>query len=113
MTGIRYPLCREEDLPEDGARGFRVETPAGTTAVLLTRRDRRLQAYRNRCPHTGINLDWVPDQFLDFSGSYLQCATHGALFRFHDGFCIRGPCAGQSLQALTLYRDGDEVGVIL
>jgi len=113
MSGIRYRLCREKDILEDGARGFRVETPDGTAAVLLARRNGQLQAYRNRCPHTGVNLDWLPDQFLDFSGRYLQCATHGALFRLHDGFCIHGPCAGQSLQTLPLYRDGDEVGVIL
>lgn len=113
MTGIRYRLCRDEDIPEDGARGFAVDTPDGTAALLLVRRDGKVRAYRNRCPHTGINLDWVPDQFLDFSGSYLQCATHGALFRLHDGFCVRGPCAGQSLQALAVYRDRGEVGVIL
>ncbi|MEE8263379.1 MAG: Rieske (2Fe-2S) protein, partial [Gammaproteobacteria bacterium] len=40
---------------------------------------------------------WVPDQFLDETGNLLQCATHGALFRIEDGFCVAGPCTGASL----------------
>jgi nitrite reductase/ring-hydroxylating ferredoxin subunit len=32
---------------------------------------------------------------------------HGALFRPEDGFCVSGPCAGESLKQLKLeLRDG-------
>jgi nitrite reductase/ring-hydroxylating ferredoxin subunit len=40
----------------------------------------RFFALRNRCPHRGIELDWVPGAFLAVDGHHLQCATHGALF---------------------------------
>lgn len=64
-------------------------------------------AYRNRCPHTGISLNWQPDQFLDISHQRIQCSTHGALFRIDDGYCEWGPCRGQSLMPLTLaQREG-------
>ena len=102
MTKATYPLCRRDAIPENGARGFSVETPHGPRDVLLACRNGRIYGYLNRCPHTGVNLDWVPDRFLDRSGEYLQCATHGALFRIHDGFCIHGPCAEQSLQPVTI-----------
>lgn len=102
MTDKTYPLCPSDAIPENSTRGLTVETPAGPRQLLLARRNDRLFAYINRCPHTGVNLDWVPDRFLDCSGTYLQCATHGALFRIHDGFCIHGPCAGQSLQPATV-----------
>ena len=69
---------------------FLVRTPAGVVA------------YRNSCPHTGGPLDWVPDRFLNLDGDLIQCATHDALFRIDDGVCIKGPCAGQSLQAVSV-----------
>jgi naringenin degradation protein FdeD len=30
------------------------------------------------------------------------CASHGALFEKSTGYCVAGPCAGQSLQTLPL-----------
>ena len=57
--------------------------------------------YVNSCPHTGVNLEWMPDRFFSADGRYLQCATHGALFRPEDGYCVGGPCTGQSLQPLV------------
>lgn len=59
-------------------------------------------SYRNRCPHAGTPLDWVPGQFLDATGSEFQCATHGARFRKTDGFCTHGPCAGAFLQSVQV-----------
>jgi len=73
------------------------------------RRGAAVFAYHNRCPHTGVNLDWQPNQFLDLSNRYIQCATHGALFRLEDGFCLRGPCVGQYLQALRVVIEGEQV----
>lgn len=108
-----YPLCPVTALSGEDAQGFWLQTPDGPRGVLLLRREGRLYAYLNRCPHTGVNLDWITGQFLDGSGHYIQCATHGALFRPADGYCVHGPCAGQSLQALPLYRDGERVGVLL
>lgn len=96
-------LCNSEELPEGSSRG--VELAGGS--VLLVRRDGRVHAYRNRCPHRGIPLEWQPDQFLDVSGSLIQCATHGALFVIESGECVAGPCAGESLVALaTREQDG-------
>ncbi|MEQ8289497.1 MAG: Rieske 2Fe-2S domain-containing protein [Gammaproteobacteria bacterium] len=57
----------------------------------------QVYSYINRCPHTGVNLNWQPHQFLDISEQLIQCATHGALFRIDNGLCIRGPCLGASL----------------
>ena len=63
---------------------------------------RGLFGYRNRCPHTGAPMEWEPDRFLDISGTLIQCGIHGALFRIEDGYCLSGPCARQSLQAVAL-----------
>jgi nitrite reductase/ring-hydroxylating ferredoxin subunit len=95
-------LCDSAQLDEGTSRGF---TIAGTQ-LLLVRRAGKVHAYRNRCPHRGIPLEWQSDQFLDASGSLIQCATHGALFLIESGECVAGPCAGQSLVALP-YREQD------
>lgn len=103
------PVCRLEELTEGQPRGFTLEGEPPLELILL-RHGGRVLAYRNRCPHTGINLEWLPDRFLDISGRYLQCATHGALFRFEDGHCVRGPCAGDALEALPVaVREGQVV----
>lgn len=102
-----FPLCRKDELPDPGSRGFSLQLGGETLELLLVKRAGRVYAYRNRCPHTGVNLEWREDQFLDPSEGYIQCATHGALFRIEDGFCLRGPCAGQSLQPLGLIEAGE------
>lgn len=98
-------LCRLRDLAESGTRGF-AEIGDGH-GIFLVRKGDRVHGYRNRCPHTGAPLEWQPDQFLDLDGSFIQCAMHGALFRIHDGYCLRGPCAGQSLEPVEVRVEGD------
>ena len=92
-------LCHLQDLVDAKTKGFELEVGAESVAILLAFRDGAVYAYRNACPHVGTPLNWLPDQFLDSEEQYLQCATHGALFRIHDGYCEYGPCAGDSLQA--------------
>jgi len=36
-----------------------------------------------------------------------MCAHHSALFRFDDGLCIDGPCAGAALEAVPVEVDLD------
>ena len=62
-------------------------------------------AYVNRCPHTGITLDWVNNQFFSSDNRYVMCATHGAVFEPPTGECIWGPCVGLSLQSLPIEID--------
>ncbi len=103
----RRLLCRAEDLPEGAGRGFRIPSPDAasgdvTLAVVVVRKDGAFYAYRNHCPHVGGPLDWRPVHFFDITGAFLLCATHGALFRPADGYCLYGPCAGQKLTAVPI-----------
>ena len=66
-------------------------------------------AYVNRCPHTGITLDWVNNQFFSSDNRYLMCATHGAVFEPPSGECIWGPCVGLSLQSMPIEIDGGQI----
>ncbi|EGW54978.1 Rieske (2Fe-2S) protein [Candidatus Endoriftia persephonae] len=106
-------LCPLDMLQDPGSRGFSVDRNGRQVELFLVRRGASVFAYLNRCPHTGVNLEWLPDQFLDLSGGFVQCATHGALFRLEDGYCVRGPCGGASLQPLQAWVEADEVWVAL
>ncbi|MBI1777681.1 MAG: Rieske 2Fe-2S domain-containing protein [Proteobacteria bacterium] len=95
-------LCRLDDLPEGATRGFAVEREDHRTAIFLVNWAGVVHGYVNSCPHVGTPLDWLPDRFLSPDDSWIMCATHGALFRPEDGFCIAGPCAGLSLERVKL-----------
>ena len=77
--------------------------------ALLVNFEGRHFAYINRCPHTGITLDWVNNQFFSSDGRYLMCATHGAVFEPPSGECIWGPCLGLSLQSVPIEIEEERI----
>jgi nitrite reductase/ring-hydroxylating ferredoxin subunit len=90
----RSVLCPLEVIADPGGKGFVL----GTREIFVVRRGDAVHGYENSCPHTGVPLDWMPDQFLNLDGDLIQCSTHHALFRIEDGACVAGPCAGRGLQ---------------
>jgi nitrite reductase/ring-hydroxylating ferredoxin subunit len=95
---LPQPLCRPEEIPDRQARGFTVDTPDGKRDIFVHREGSEIRAYVNSCPHIGSPLDWGPDRFMSLDGYHIICGTHGALFRPEDGYCVSGPCAGDSLE---------------
>jgi len=69
--------------------------------VILVNLSGAIHAYRNRCPHVGVGLDWG-DGRCKTGDNELACAMHGALFAADTGFCFSGPCAGQSLEPIAV-----------
>jgi nitrite reductase/ring-hydroxylating ferredoxin subunit len=102
-----YPVCHKEDIPENGSKGFSIEARTGEIEFFVVRKNNHYFAYVNSCPHTNINLEWVPDQFLDMNNNLIQCSLHGAKFMIEDGYCISGPCQGQKLKALDVRIEDD------
>ena len=103
------PLCRLDDIPDGGARGFG-PAPGGFTGLFAVRQASRAFIYVNACPHIGVSLDWAPDQFLTRDGAQIVCATHGAFFAIESGLCVDGPCRGDRLEAVPVTIEN---GVIL
>lgn len=94
-----------DDIAEGSCREFSINDQA----LFVVKHDGELFAYQNRCPHLGIELNWQEHQFLDPDGVLIQCSTHGALFRIHDGHCVSGPCQGQQLTSVDITIRGNEV----
>ena len=96
-------LCDTDAIEDDGSRAFELEK----NSLFLVKKRGEFFAYLNQCPHLGIRLEWVEHRFLDNESSLIQCSTHGALFTIEKGFCVSGPCSGQSLIKVALdVRDG-------
>ena len=94
-------LCRVEDIPENGAKGF----PGANgrfTGLVAIRQGTDVYVYENACPHIGTPLDWTPDRFLSADGRFIICATHGAEFTISSGTCISGPCKGDRLTSVNV-----------
>lgn len=75
----------------------------------VLRRSGKVYGYLNRCPHLGIELNWIPGRFMDADNCFIQCATHGALFLPDSGECIAGPCQGDALIPLEVAETGDDI----
>lgn len=100
-------LCAVADIADGGSNGFFVDTADGRLLYMAIRRGANVFVYVNSCPHTGMPLDFQPGQFLNADGTLIQCSTHGAQFRIEDGYCVSGPCEGDSLTAVeTEIREG-------
>ena len=89
-------LCHINDLAENQSKGFTVDEQL----IFAVKKYGNIHIYKNSCPHLGIQLEMMPDQFLDATRSLIMCSMHGALFRIEDGYCISGPCLDRSLQSI-------------
>ncbi len=72
-----------------------------------------LIAYQNHCPHTGVELNWQENVFLNFDNTMIQCSIHGAQFQVTDGLCLWGPCVGRSLIGLPIKQVFNKVYLVL
>ena len=82
---------------------------AGQIEGFVVYREPYVYAYQNSCPHIGMNLEFSKDKFLDTDLKYIQCSMHGALFEIDSGLCIHGPCLNQSLKALPVKVEAEQV----
>jgi nitrite reductase/ring-hydroxylating ferredoxin subunit len=97
------------DLIADGqARNFVLQLRAGRFHGFVVRRGGDVFGYVDRCPHAGVPLAQVLDDYM--AGGLIACSWHGALFRPEDGLCVGGPCVGQRL---TSWPVGVEDGVLV
>ncbi|MCB1838128.1 MAG: Rieske (2Fe-2S) protein [Alcanivoracaceae bacterium] len=99
------PVCAVNELEEDQARGIEIDGKS----IVLVKKDGQVHAYLNWCPHLGIELNFMPDQFLDSDNAFLMCANHGALFEIDSGHCLSGPCSGDALMKIDVKIEGDQI----
>jgi nitrite reductase/ring-hydroxylating ferredoxin subunit len=107
MKKIR--ICDLNQLTDPGSRGFTLPRDGDEIEGFVVYKNGFVSAFINSCPHTGAPLNWGPHQFLDWDGKFIQCSLHGAIFRADDGYCVRGPCVGQSLKSIPVLLEEDAI----
>ena len=107
-----HVLCRVDELPESGSRGFDPQG-RGQASVFAVRRGDLLRVYIDSCPHHGTPMAWRRDAYLNAAGDHIVCAAHGALFEIDTGRCVLGPCLGDQLQPVVWHTAGEELVIAL
>ncbi|MCO7227350.1 Rieske (2Fe-2S) protein [Pleionea sp. CnH1-48] len=98
-----HPLCQVTDIEPDQA----IKVLYQEQEIIVVRRGEQAFAYYNRCPHAGAKLDMNSENLISFDQFHLFCSVHGALFHPATGYCVAGPCSGQSLTPLPVtIREG-------
>lgn len=108
-AGRRRVLCRADEIGETAGKGFVLGEGRWKREIFVVRKAGRIYGYVNSCPHAGTPIDWMPDRFFTNDGEYLICATHGALFEVADGYCVRGPCGGLSLDPVAVAEEAGDI----
>jgi nitrite reductase/ring-hydroxylating ferredoxin subunit len=98
-------ICRLSDIEDPGARGFTIGQGDWPLRGFVVRVGNEAHAYVNSCPHARHPLNLGPNRFLTPRGELILCSSHGALFDKRTGFCVAGPCSGQSLQRVDVKLD--------
>lgn len=103
MTDMPEVTFDSQLLVEKG-EGLRFAIPAlGPHATgFAVRFEGLVYAYVNRCAHVPVELDWEHGKFFNMTQEWLICATHGAMYAPHSGYCVMGPCKGKQLKAIPV-----------
>lgn len=104
-----FELCSTDEINEGQSKGFTLDGQN----IFIVKKYQKIHGYLNACPHLGIQLEMVPNQFLDSTHSLIQCSMHGALFKIEDGHCLSGPCFDQSLQSIEIKEQDGMLFAIL
>ncbi len=102
-------LCTLTQIADPGATAFYFESPGGDMlSIFLVRKGSQVQGFVNRCPHQGLPLNSLPDDFLTSDGQLL-CCHHGAVFDSQSGLCTQGPCRDHYLQSVPVRVENGQV----
>lgn len=95
-------ILKFQDLTDLEAKGLVASVSGKQRNIFVVRRNEKVYAYLNWCPHNQVLIDQIPNKFLNADKSYVQCSKHGALFDIESGLCIEGPCEGEHLKPLNV-----------
>lgn len=98
-------LGPRDALPDGQATLRDLDTGGGPNRpfrLLLLRSGAEVTAFVNRCAHFGVPLAARQQQLIFQPHLSITCNVHYARYRWADGTCESGECAGQSLMPVPL-----------
>lgn len=100
-------LGQRDALPDGQATLYNVPGAAKPFGVLLLRSGPAVMAYVNRCAHFGVPLAAKQEHLIYTPHASITCNVHYARYRWADGVCESGECAGEALLPIPLAVDAD------
>ena len=65
QPAMNIKLCSITDISDPGSKAFQIDNNGQALDIFVVHKDGLFYGFINRCPHTGVNLEWLEDQFLD------------------------------------------------
>jgi nitrite reductase/ring-hydroxylating ferredoxin subunit len=104
-------VCAASDVIDGKAKVVPLRTDGTPVEVIVVREGDGVYGYVNECKHMAVPLNLLDDFGVQTSKHRMHCDHHYATFRFNDGYCIEGPCEGESLTPVPLVVRGGRVVV--
>lgn len=102
-------LCAASEVPDAGGKEIVLGEGDYAFRIVLLRWSGGIRAFRNRCAHVHIPLNYEPDTFHVLDDDVLMCAHHGAMYRIASGECFDGPCERSTLTIIPVDVRGTSV----
>lgn len=102
-------LARLADVPDGGALLVDLLQGEHTFSAVLLRSGDKVFAYVNRCSHFGVPLASKVQYLYAQPHQSIRCNVHAAEYRWQDGHCLSGECAGNALWAIPVQVAGELV----
>lgn len=96
-TPAGVALTPLDGIADGAARNFVLQMKSGRFHGFVVRRGDGVVGYVDRCPHAGLPLAQILDDYLTPARDLIACSWHGALFDIASGRCVGGPCTGARL----------------
>lgn len=86
-------------------RALNIETDNGIFPIIIMRKEKRILAYINVCPHQYLPLNYHGDNLLSKDGENLMCTAHGAMFDCETGKGISANVINCALDQIPISID--------
>jgi nitrite reductase/ring-hydroxylating ferredoxin subunit len=83
--------------------------PGQKFELIVVRSGDDVFGYVNECAHLQVGLNLLDDFAVETNAHTILCQYHYATYRFADGYCVAGPCQGESLTAVPLTVRGGRI----
>ena len=107
-------LCDSSEIAKGKVKEFRFGGDSPFAFRMFVYNDAgTFKGFHNSCPHYDVPMNHTPEELFTPDGQYFQCVTHYAKFEKSSGYCVEGPCAGQSLSTIPLQEEDNKILVAL
>lgn len=96
-------VCALADVADGKSRVIPFGSGTERFELIVVRTGDAVFGYANECRHLGVAMNLLDDHAVETDDAgHILCQYHYATYRFNDGYCIAGPCQGESLTAVPL-----------